>query len=83
MPTHYGKMDKDGNGKDKPKPKPKSNSNFGVKPATGKLTKFQEDFMKTHKKSHSKAHNDMMIQLMKKGMCPERAHMETMKKVGK
>jgi len=58
-------------------------ANYGVKPATGKLTKFQEDFMKVHKKSHTKAHNDMMVSLMKKGMCPEKAHMETMKKVGK
>ncbi len=80
MPKHTGdKM----NGNDKPKPKSKIPANYGVKPATGKLTKFQEEFMKTHKKNHSKAHNDMMISLMKKGMCPEKAHMETMKKVGK
>ncbi len=56
---------------------------YGEKKATGKLTAFQENFMKTHSKNHTKKHNDMMIKLMKGGKCPEKAHIETMKKVGK
>ncbi len=59
------------------------NPGFGMKEGTGRLSKFQKDFMEVHSKSHSKAHNDMMVKLMKEGMCPERAHQETMKKVGK
>ncbi len=59
------------------------NPGFGMKEGTGRLSKFQKDFMDVHSKSHSKAHNDMMVKLMKEGMCPERAHQETMKKVGK
>ena len=59
------------------------NPGFGMREGTGRLTNFQKDFMKVHEKQHSKAHNDMMIKLMKEGACPERAHMETMKKVGK
>jgi len=59
------------------------NPGFGMREPTGRLTKFQKEFMETHSKKHSKEHNDMMIKLMKEGMCPERAHMETMKKVGK
>ena len=58
-------------------------NHYGEKKATGRLTKFQEDFMKIHRKNHSKAHNDMMVKLMKEGKCPEKAHMITMKKVGK
>ncbi len=61
----------------------KKKNAYGTKKPTGRLTKFQEEFMKTHSKNHSKAHNDMMIKLMKEGKCPERAHQETMKKVGK
>ena len=56
---------------------------YGEKKPSGKLTVFQENFMKTHSKQHTKKHNDMMIELMKKGKCPEKAHAETMKKVGK
>jgi len=59
------------------------NPGFGMKEGTGRLSKFQKEFMVEHSKKHSKEHNDMMIKLMKEGMCPERAHMETMKKVGK
>jgi len=54
-----------------------------MKEGTGRLSKFQKEFMETHSKKHSKEHNDMMVKLMKEGMCPERAHQETMKKVGK
>ena len=59
------------------------NPGFGMKEGTGRLSKFQKEFMETHSKKHSKEHNDMMVKLMKEGMCPERAHQETMKKVGK
>ena len=87
MPYHTEKDVK----KSKPNsPKKKNNphssavaNGFGMRKGTGRLTKFQKDFMETHSKGHSKAHNDMMVKLMKEGMCPERAHTETMKKVGK
>ena len=81
MPSHYGGTKKP---KSKPmmKPKSKSMEKPAMKPKKN-LSPRQKSLMKEHKVHHTKKHMDMMTKLMKKGMCFEQAHEQTMKKIGK
>lgn len=53
------------------------------KVATGKLSKSQQDMLKTHSVHHTPAHMREMRKLMKQGASFTRAHNLTMNKIGK
>jgi len=63
--------------------KSKSKASKTKKTSTGKLTKSQQEMLKTHSVHHTAAHMREMRKLMRQGLSFNRAHNIAMGKIGK